>query len=61
MNRKMRAKLNNQQAKAERDRKPCPQRGVVFTDQDTCDTCGAELLPIAVLVAEKLAPKETLH
>jgi hypothetical protein len=62
MNRKMRAKLNNQQARARRDKRPCPKRDELVFEGDNCGTCGAELKPVALLVVEVPTPaRETLH
>lgn len=53
MNRKMRANLNNKVAKVKKERRPCPMRdSVVFSkgDQTKCDSCGSDLVPVALLV-----------
>lgn len=65
MNRKMRAKLNNQQARARKERKPCPDVDKIFeTAQPTCDTCGEELRELKVLalvVEEPTVDKRQLN
>lgn len=60
MNRKMRSKLNNAEARKKRD---CPNRGKLVPaapDQTVCDTCGDELGQ-PVLVAVLPLKKEELH
>lgn len=61
MNRKMRAKLNNTEARRKRD---CPNRGKLVPaapEQDHCDTCGDPLgAPVAVIVRLP-DDKEKLH
>jgi len=61
MNRKGRAKLNNQLAREKRERKACPRENEVFTEP-TCDTCGSDLVPARVvgLILEAVE-KEKLH
>lgn len=54
MNRKMRAKINNAEARKKRDRRPCPKQDEVFVHGEReCDECGEELQQ-AVLI--KLTP-----
>lgn len=62
MNRKMRAKLANKQAKAKKERKPCPDRGKLLpTTAEHCDRCGGELQPVVLLKIEPGVPKEKLN
>lgn len=64
MNRKMRAKLNNQRAKAAKERKPCPRRGemiMTHEDQTHCDTCGDELVPVVAIAMEQRPPRERMN
>lgn len=60
MNRKMRAKANNQAARQKRN---CPMQGKLIPaapEQKHCDVCGDELgLPVAILVP--IPDKEQLH
>ena len=60
MNRRLRAKANNQAARRKRD---CPNQGKLIPaakDQTHCDTCGDELgLPVAILVP--IPDKEQLN
>jgi hypothetical protein len=66
MNRKMRTKLANKQAKATKERR-CPQADkiVISDDQTNCDSCGADLVSLgevsAVMVELPRTSKETLH
>lgn len=64
MNRKMRARFNNKIAKARKERRPCPKEDqVVVSSTRNCDTCGEELVPVA-LVAVPLVdrpPDKELH
>ena len=65
MNRKMRAKANNQAARAKRARAPCPQDGkIVESASNLCDQCGDELVParlVAVVEVERVPDKRELH
>lgn len=64
MNRKMRAKLNNQRAKAAKERRPCPRRGEAIPaseDQTHCDTCGSELVPVVAITVEQVPPRERMN
>lgn len=65
MNRKMRAKLNNEAARRKRN---CPSQGKMVAaapEQTHCDRCGEELgTPVAVLVlggGEALLDKKQLN
>lgn len=69
MNRKMRAKVNNQRAKAAKEHARCPRfYDVIQTtaEQAHCDTCGGELVAVsptiaAVVVELGSAGNETLN
>ena len=61
MNRKMRSKLNNAEARKKRD---CPNRGKLIQaapEQTVCDTCGDELGEPVAVVAVLPLKKEDLH
>lgn len=57
MNRKMRAKLNNQKARAKRERALCPMTYKVLHSEH-CDLCEEKLINVATLQREH---KETRH
>lgn len=62
MNRKMRAKLNNQTARKSKERKVCSKAGqVIESATEHCDECGEQLARVVALVVEKVPPKEKLH
>jgi hypothetical protein len=60
MNRKMRAKVNNQAAKARKSREPCPKQDELTTD-DVCSACGQDTIPVVALVISEEAEQRTLH
>lgn len=55
MNRKMRAKLANQQARQKRS------RGERKSDTPLCDTCGGEMIPVLVIPISLDQKPRTLH
>lgn len=65
MNRKMRAKANNQAAREKRNRAPCPQAGkIIESASSVCDQCGDEMRParrVAVSEVEHTPDKQELH
>ena len=61
MNRKMRAKRNNAEAKARKERKPCPNEDTLMPlGTGRCDTCGEELERVLVIPVGKDS-NETVH
>lgn len=64
MNRKMRAKLANKQAKAAREKRACPRAGQFVWAPSIpahCDACGDELVPVDVATLTEEHTQETLH
>jgi RNA polymerase-binding transcription factor DksA len=61
----MRAKANNQAARKERERTPCPQAGkIIESASNVCDQCGDELRTarlVAVVEVAHAPDKRQLH